>query len=492
MPDHHRILILISTGVFMSTMDSSMVNIALPTLMQVYASSLALTEWVVLIYLLTITVSLLFWGYFSTGIGQGVLYCRGLLIFSLGSLLCALAPNMLLLIFFRFVQATGAAMMMAMGPALIKSCFPGEQLGRGLGMVGIATSIGLMTGPAVSGLILRWSHWRWIFLVTVPVGLLVYFLGRHKLAPLGLPEKAADSIPSGDGITNRYRLFRIKGDGSDFDLPGGLLYVASVILTVLVLSHATVTCCESDGYGWPLFRALLVLLLWMVFVSYERRIKKPLFPVILFQKPFFTMAMISAMLSFTVLFFVLLLMPFYLSSVRQFPPDLVGYYMMAVPLCVFFVAPLAGRLHDRIGARIIATFGLACCLGSLLLLTRLSADSAGSFIVFSLSLLGFGQAMFLAPNSAAALTGVSHEESGITSSLLATSRNMGMLLGTALAGFVFAYAYAELTGGMDIKDFSLDQAPQFMLALHQTFQVCVFIAGVAVASSWLRGKKQAV
>ena len=502
MPNHQRVLLLVSIGVFMSTMDSSMVNVALPTLMQVYASSLALTEWVVLIYLLTITVSLLFWGYFSTGIGQGVLYSRGLLIFSFGSLLCALAPTMSLLIFFRLVQATGAAMMMAMGPALIKSCFPREQLGRGLGMVGIATSIGLMTGPAVSGLMLRWSHWRLIFLVTVPVGLLVYFLGRRMLAPLGFPEKSngsvtltkepeknSDVIPAGDGIA-RHRLFRKRGEEHSFDLLGGLLYGASVILTVLLLSHATVNCSQSESDGWPVFRALMVILLWVMFVVYERRIKKPLFPVTLFQKPFFTMAMISAMLSFTVLFFVLLLMPFYLSTVRQFPPDQVGYYMMAVPLCVFFVAPLAGRLHDKIGARIIATFGLACCLVSLVFLTRLSAESPGIFIVLSLSLLGFGQAMFLAPNSAAALTGVSHEESGITSSLLATSRNMGMLLGTALAGFVFAYAYAGLTGGMDIKNFSLDQAPQFMQALDQTFRVCVLIAGVAVMASWLRGKKK--
>ncbi|HEB69115.1 MAG TPA: MFS transporter, partial [Desulfobulbus sp.] len=195
-----------------------------------------------------------------------------------------------------------------------------------------------------------------------------------------------------------------------------------------------------------------------------------------------------AMFSFTVLFFVLLLMPFYLSSVRQLPPDQVGYYMMAVPLCVFFIAPLAGRLHDMIGARVIASFGLTCCLISILMLSRISLGSSGFFIVFCLSLLGFGQAMFLAPNSAAALSGVSHEQSGVTSSLLATSRNMGMLLGTALAGFLFAYVHARLTGGMDIKDFTLEQAPQFIRAMQQTFTACALIAVMAVLASLLRGK----
>ncbi|HHD57149.1 MAG TPA: MFS transporter, partial [Desulfobulbaceae bacterium] len=235
-------------------------------------------------------------------------------------------------------------------------------------------------------------------------------------------------------------------------------------------------------------RALVVLLVWLFFIVHELRKKHPLFPVSLFRNRFYAMAMVSAMLSFTVLFFVLLLMPFYLSSVRRFPPDQVGYFMMAVPLCVFFVAPLAGRLHDIIGARIIASVGLACCLISLLFLTRLSVASSGLFIVSALALLGFGQAMFLAPNSAAALAGVPHEESGITSSLLATSRNMGMLLGTALAGFVFARVYGQLTGGMDIKDFTSGQTAQFIQALQQTFKTGALLGVLAVSASWLRGR----
>jgi len=473
MANHQRILLLVSIGVFMSTMDSSMVNVALPTLMRVYGSSLALTEWVVLIYLLTITTSLFFWGYFSKGFGQGIVYSRGLLVFSLGSLLCALAPSIFLLIFFRLVQAVGASMMMAMGPALIKSSFPREKLGGGLGMVGIATSLGLMTGPAVSGLLLRWSHWRLIFLVTVPVGLLVYFAARRLLAPVGHLDAGVDAV-----------------EKNSFDLLGGVLYVASVVLTVLLLSHATVTSGQPDRFLQQVYSVFAVLVAWGIFIFHERRTRNPLFPVTLFKRSFFTMAMLSAMLSFTVLFFVLLLIPFYLSSVRQLPPDQVGYFMMAVPLCVFFIAPLAGRLHDAIGARIIASFGLACCLISILLLTRISVWSSGYFIVFCLSLLGFGQAMFLAPNSAAALSGVSREQSGITSSLLATSRNMGMLLGTALAGFLFAHVYARLTGGMDIKDFTLEQAPQFVQALQQTYLACSLLAAVAVIASLLRGKEK--
>ncbi len=471
MQKHHRILLLVSIGVFMSTMDSSMVNVALPTLMKVFGGSLAMTEWVVLMYLLTVTVTLLFWGYFSNSIGQGRLYSRGIVLFTVGSLFCSLSPSLGFLIGARFVQATGASMMMAMGPALINSSYPREHLGKGLGMVGIATSLGLMTGPAVSGLLLRWSHWRFIFLVTVPVGLLVYIFFKKVLVLIGRPA-------------------RLPGMAKKFDLTGGVLYLLAVTASIVLLTYAGKGCCRQIPLAWSWYLSPVVPLLWVLFVVHELRQEQPLLPLRLFLDRFFAMAMLSAMLSFVVLFFVLLLMPFYLSSVRGFPPDQVGYFMMAVPLCVFFVAPLAGRLHDKIGARIIASSGLSICLFSLLLLTRLTSDSPAAFIIAALALLGVGQAMFLAPNSAAALAGVAHDKSGITSSLLATSRNMGMLLGTALAGFIFAHAYARLTGGLDIREYAPGQVASFIGALHQTFVVGSWIGLVAVLSSWLRGQPE--
>ena len=162
--------------------------------------------------------------------------------------------------------------------------------------------------------------------------------------------------------------------------------------------------------------------------------------------------------------------------------------MMALPLCVFFVSPLAGRLHDRIGARIIATSGLAICFIALLLLTGISIDSSPVTIALLLALLGSGQAMFLSPNSAAALAGVNHEQAGITSSLLATARNMGMLTGTALAGLLFSLSFSRLTGGLDMKDFTPQLAPQFMTALQSSFKIAALIAAIGMVVSWWRGK----
>ena len=476
LPRHQRVLLLVALGVFMSTMDSSMVNVALPTIMETFGSTLAVTEWIVLVYLLTITVMLLFWGDLSRYLGQGTIYGRGLLLFAAGSLLCSLAPTIHLLILFRFIQALGASMMMAMGPALIRSVFPPEQLGHGLGQIGIATSLGLMTGPAVSGILIRWSHWRAIFWITVPLGLLVYLLGRRLLATIGTEEKKAT------GSTIRQR----------FDRIGALLWTIAITLTILVTTGITSSCRTVNCASSLLVTgaAIVLLLPWAILIRYESRISNPILPLPLFRKRFFSMAMLSGMLSFTVLFFVLILMPFFLTHVTRLTPDRVGYVMMAVPLCVFFVAPLAGRLHDRIGARIVATTGLACCLAAMLLLSGLQADSRPFTIALRLAFLGFGQAMFLAPNSAAALGGVAPELSGITSSLLATARNMGMLLGTALAGLIFALAFSHLTGGLDVRDFTPRDMDAFLAALHLAFGFGAFLAVLGLVASWLRGKNR--
>jgi len=464
----------VSAGVFMSTMDSSMVNVALPVLMKTFHSSLALTEWVVLVYLLTITMLLVFWGKLCSRWGCGKVYSRGMFLFATGSLLCGMAQDIWLLILFRFVQALGASMMMATGPALIRLVFPAEHLGRGLGMVGVATSLGLMAGPAVSGLILRWLHWRVIFWVTVPVGFLFFLLSRKTLTGCSAP-------PTGQ--TNR------PGEKQSLDLPGALLWAVMVSLTLLIATHATTLCCDGGIASSVVFiaGACVILAGWLFFIWYEIHRPAPFFPVRLFRQRFFGMAMLSSALSFAVLFFVLILMPFYLDRVLNLPPDRIGYVMMALPLCVFIVSPVAGRLYDRFGARIVATGGLLCCLGSLVLLTRVTADTSPLVIALRLALLGFGQAMFLSPNSASALGGVADDHAGVTASLLATARNFGMLAGTALGGLIFSLHFALATGGLDMKEFVPSETPAFVYALTVSFGYAAVISLGAVLASWLRG-----
>ncbi len=474
---HRRIFLTVAAGVFMSTLDSSLVNVALPSLMEVFHSSLAVTEWVVLVYLLAITVLLVFWGRLSSVVGPGPLYSGGMFIFGLGSLLCGIAPSVWFLIGFRFVQAVGASMMMATGPALIRAVFPPERLGRGLGMIGVATSMGLMSGPVLSGLILRWAHWRFLFWVTVPVALFFYIHGRTVLV-------AFHSRSSGTGGACRAK------EKKPFDRTGALLWAGTVSLTIVLTTHAVTLCCGNGTVPTLVFVAgsSAVLLGWLLFFRHEAAARTPILPLELFRRRFFAMAMASSALSFAALFFVLILIPFYLDRVMGLAPDRIGFVMTALPLSVFVVSPLAGRLYDLIGARIVATTGLACCLAGLILLTGLAPDDTLAGIALRLALMGFGQALFLSPNSASALAGVSDRQAGLTAGLLATARNFGMLGGTALAGLIFALSFARATGGLDMRDFTPALTPEFMLALKRTFRFGVALSGLAVAASWLRRK----
>ncbi|MEE4135388.1 MAG: MFS transporter, partial [Desulforhopalus sp.] len=177
-PRRPAALALVMTGVLLSTMDSGMVNVALPTIMTAMAAGLDAAGLVVTVYLLTITATLVFWGRLADRFGRWVTYRVGLLVFAVGAACCALAPGLALLLVSRSIQGLGAAMMMATGPAIIRQAFPLGRLGRSIGMVGMATAGGLLTGPLVGGLLLAGFSWRAIFLVPVPLCLVAFFLGR--------------------------------------------------------------------------------------------------------------------------------------------------------------------------------------------------------------------------------------------------------------------------------------------------------------------------
>jgi len=389
-----------------------MINVALPSIMRSFGATLAQTEWVVQIYLLTITLSLLIFGRLSDRYGKSSIYLTGMLVFTIGSLTCYFSSTLTQLVFFRFVQALGAAMMMATGPAIIKMVFPHEKLGMGLGFIGIATSMGLMTGPVISGLLIEYFSWREIFLVTVPVSFPAFFWG-------------------------------------------------------LLLLRSSLTKYEN---GLKRISAMAL----------------PILPVALFRQRFFYLGMLCAALSFAVLFVVLILLPFYLDFILGLSAQKTGFVMMAVPLAVFVVSPISGLLYDRIGARVLTTSGLFLASISLFLFCQLTYNSTPFDVAWRLVLLGFGQALFLSPNSAVLLATVKTSQAGITSGMLATSRNLGMLLGVTFAGALFGTLFSSLSGGYDLKYFEAGQVLYFMEALQITFIVTAILSMLGAFLSGMR------
>ncbi|OGQ94936.1 MAG: hypothetical protein A2521_13815 [Deltaproteobacteria bacterium RIFOXYD12_FULL_57_12] len=449
-----QVFSVVAMGVFMSTLDSSMINIALPAIMKEFHSSLAVTQWVVQIYLLTITVSLLFWGHLGDRLGRNRIYPAGMLLFGVCSLVCSLATQIYWLIIWRFGQGLGAAMMMATGPALIKEIFPPGRLGRSLGLIGVAVSAGLMAGPSLGGFLVEYFSWRSLFFVTAPLGLLY-----AVLATLVLPKTPAASLRK-------------------FDLAGSSTWAVGIACVTLALSLRATGALLLLGLG--LFSIIL-------FLRHEARTAQPILPVALFRKRFFSTAVLSSMLSFAVLYAVIILIPFFLDRVQGLTATRIGMIMLAIPLAALMVGPPAGWLSDYIGARLLTTLGFLISTAGLLFLTGLTAETPPLSVALRLAFLGCGQAMFLSPNSASVLKRVGNHQAGISAGLLATARNLGMLLGVAQAGFVFAYFYARHTGGLDLKDFTPDHIQPFLTALRASFLSTAAIGLCGVFASWQRG-----
>ncbi len=463
---------LVAVGVFLSTMDSSMINVALPSIMRSFETTLARSEWVVLIYLLTITVSLLFWGRVGDQYGKGESYLLGMLVFTVGSFACFFASALWQLVGFRLFQAIGASMMMATGPALIARSFPAGQLGMALGFIGIATSLGLMCGPVVSGFLVASYSWPSIFLATVPVSLSAFVFGWFRLLP---------KLRSTD---------RAESATTPFDWYG-------MVLWTVMISSAVLLSTQHHGVSVAvlLLESAAMLLCVFFFLRVEAAQKNPLFPLKLFGRRSYAVAIFCAALSFAVLFVVLILMPFYLDYILHLTVRDIGFVMLAVPASVFLVSPISGVLFDRIGARFLTTAGLGLCACALLLLCFLSGKSSIWEIVLYLALLGAGQALFLSPNSASVLEQISPQETGVSSGMLATARNLGMLAGVSLGGLIFAMIFSKVSGGSDLKHFQPDQAQYFLYALRVTFTVTAVGSVFGAVLSGMRGtgeKKQAV
>lgn len=437
-----QVLAMVMSGVFLSTMDSGMINVALPTIMRAYDISLESAGFVVSLYLLTITVTLVFWGKLGDRLGRGKVYLSGMTIFSCGALACYCSPGFYFLLLSRFFQALGASMMMASGPAIIKMVFPPSYLGRSLGLVGVATACGLLAGPFASGLVLAHYPWQAIFLVTLPVCVTVLIVGWVFLLR---------RIPRQDAVA------------ASFDWLGSCCWVGMAVFFVLILHRV-----ELLRNPLTLFLLLFLAMVLAMFVRTEKKAANPILPLVLLRQRYFWVGTVTAVISFCSLFAVLVLVPFFLEYILHMPVENVGRVLMAVPATLIFLSPASGRLYDRIGARFLTTAGMGISTCALASLAWLSPESTATEVMGRLALLGAGQSIFLSPNSASILSRVDEEHAGVTAGILATARNFGMVTGATLAAALFAGWFAYFSGGSLLSEYSAADERAFVLAWRAT------------------------
>jgi EmrB/QacA subfamily drug resistance transporter len=442
----------IAMGIFLSTIDASIVNIALPTLVKELHTTFALVEWVTLAYLLTVTTLMLTVGRLGDMMGKKPLYNAGFIIFIIGSALCGLSQDIYALIGFRVLQAVGAAMEMALGAAIVTEIFPPSERGKALGITGSIVSIGVITGPTIGGLIIDSLSWHWIFFVNVPIGL----IGSAMVARF---------VPS----------FKPAGS-SRFDFPGAATLFLSLISLLLGLSIG-----QNEGFTHPhvlmLFGGFLVFAVLFVFI--EKRSPEPIINLSLFRNSVFTIELATGFLCFLCLSGNIFLMPFYLQNVLGLDPSAIGLLLAIVPLLTGIIAPISGSASDRYGSRLIASIGLLVLLGGFISLSTITEHTTPmQYILISLP-IGLGLGIFQSPNNSAIMGSVPRNHLGVASGLLSMSRTMGQTTGIAVLSALWAsrvavYAQQPLTGGATTAPIAAQVA-----GLHDNFHLIWFLLGLA-------------
>jgi MFS family permease len=401
------ILIIVTIGTFLNPFTGSSINLALPLIGEEFAIDAIMLSWIPAAYLLSTSIFLLPAGMLGDIIGRAKVFSTGTLVYTSASLLAVFTPNAPMLLACRFLQGIGGAMVYATAVAIIAELYsPGER-GRAVGINVMAVYGGMTLGPFIGGLLTQFFGWRSIFFITVILGCIVLCYVRRF--PSLLNEKRREI----------------------FDYQGAVLSGIALVLFFTGISRIP----STAAFGLLLLSGLTFLL----FYSVETKKSSPLFPIpLLASNRTFSFSNLATLINYSATFAVTFLLSFYLQVERGLSPAAAGSVLLIQPFVQMIVSPVAGRLADRTDPSHLASVGLLISASGLLGLAFLGASTPLSWVVFLLILLGCGLGLFSAPNTTLVMGSVDREQYGIASSLLATMRNLGMMLSMGIVMIVFA------------------------------------------------------
>ena len=441
-------LAAVAFGLFMIMLDNTIVNVALPSIERSLHMSISSLEWIVTAYALTFAALLITGGKLGDLYGRRKMFIAGLVVFTLASLACGLAPSAAFLIGARAVQGVGAALMSPATLSIITATFPPKDRGQAIGIWAGVSALALAIGPLVGGLIVDNINWHWIFYVNVPVGVVGIIVSRFVIA------ESRD--------TSREQ---------SIDIPG--LVTSSGAL--LALSYALI---EGNRHGWgsteiiSLFISAAVLL--AVFIWLERRQRLPMLDLGLFKIGSFVGANVVAMLVSLGMFGVFFFISLYVQNVLGYSPTKAGAIFLPMTVLIILVAPIAGKLSDRIGSRWLMGAGMSILGVSLLLYQRIGVHTGFLSLLPQLLLGGVGMALTMSPMTSAAMSSVPVDKAGVGSGVLNSFRQVGGSLGIALMGAILL-TYQHPTTSKAVA------AQQYVNGLHAALLVSAFIAFAAAA-----------
>lgn len=458
------ILVAVGLFTFMSTLDGTIVNIALPVISNDLRIPMSQSEWVVSLYLIVVCSFILFFGKLSDLQGKIKIFRLGAIFFIAGSLLSGIKINLLFLLLARAIQAIGAAMTMATNNGIITEIFPATERGKALGTIGSFVALGSIAGPGLGGLILSKLSWSYIFWLNVPVGIIAAIIGAIYLPKdITFTNASLDKTGSVSFALGMITLF-----GGIF-LGQQLGFTALPVLALLIIG--------------------VISFIW--FVSVENKTKNPLLQFNLFKNPDFSISLLCALLIFITNFFFNVVTPFYLENARSLAPSQTGYILMILPVVQLFAAPIAGTLSDKIGPKLITFIGLVLLLISQIGYTLCNLNSPIWLFIISIAIMGLGSGIFSSPNNSLVMSSVEQKDLGVAGSINSLSRNLGMVIGISSATTVLFAAMSHAKGAR-VTAYLPKQPEIFIYGMHVVFIISTIICLVTVIlSGWRLFKKDA-
>ena len=406
----------LSLSMLLSSLGTSVANVGLPTFAQAFNASFQDVQWIVLAYLLAITTLIVSVGRLGDIIGRQRLLLAGILLFTVASAACGVAPTLALLIAARAAQGLGAAIMMALTMAFVGDTMSKAQTGSAMGLLGTMSAIGTALGPSLGGVLIAGPGWRAIFLVNVPLGILTFVLAyRHLPADRQAP------------TANR----------AGFDTIGTLL------LALTLGAYALAMTIGRGSFGSLNIALLLAVVLGIgLFVLAEARAASPLIRLTMFRDPVLSASLAMSALVSTVMMATLVVGPFYLSAALGLDAALVGIVVSAGPIVAALTGVPSGRIADRFGAQRMTFVGLTAIAAGAFILSLLPPTLGIPGYIGPLAVMTAGYALFQTANNTAVMADVSPDQRGVISGMLNLARNLGLVTGASVMGAVFALASA--------------------------------------------------
>ena len=457
-------ILIIMLGVMMTGIDTSAVVLALPVMVQDLHSDIISMIWVIMAYILVITILGTQVGRLGDMFGRVRLYNSGFALFTFGSLLCGLSTSGPQLIAFRVVQGVGGALISSNSGAIIADTFPQRERGKAYGITGAGYSIGSILGILVGGAFVTFLSWRYIFFINLPIGLVATGVGVYML---------------------KERSPRIK---AKLDIVGMVILGTSLFFLLFGMTNIT-----GSGFTFEYVTEVVVgLLLLPVFIAFERRYSSPLLDLSLLKQRVLTASISAAFLQSLASFAVLFLLIMYLQGPRDMSPWNAALLLIPGYVLGGAIAPFSGRLSDRMGARVIASIGIGLQICGFLVYSTLGLTTPTYFVIVGAILNGAGSSSFFPANNSAVMSSAPPKAYGVVSGLLRTFSNIGMACSFAVALLIASLSIPrqmafEIFLGVGKIQGQLSSA--FVDGMHVALAGSILVLLVALTLSILRGKE---